>query len=383
MSSTQMHLRVLHLGNPSNIALNIVYALRQLGVDAVLAVDCSDFVTGEPAWEDERFSNISQPSWIQYYRNVKRHRISLGPSSIWFPYYHRLQQLRDLQAWVQEFNLLQAYNYDAALCLSQPHKPFVAFCIGGDLNVTALSPNVIGWLMRQAYLKARLVFYSNINMLESVRKLGLTHAHFMPLPVDTQRYAPQPIERDFKTQLQCDLLLFSPTRHAWKTKGNDKLLRAFAELIKSCNYKVKLILCEWGEDLVRSKALCCELKIQDSVIWLPLMPKRELLHYYSSSDIVLDQFNLGAFGLTALEAMACEKPIVINYREDWARQCYDEEPPVYQAKSPEEIVAALGDLSDHPQKCVELGQQAREWVLRYHSAPVVAKRHLEFYRTII
>lgn len=375
-------MRVLHLGNTNNIGYEIARSLREAGVESTLLVDRADFVTSDPSWEQSELNNHTKPDWIKYYRNTDRHRLKLGRWRVRFPYFHRLQQFVDLAGLAGEYDLLQAYNYDVILCLTQPRKPFIAFCIGGDINVTALSRTPVGWLMRLAYRRARFVFYSNINMIDAVQSLRLRNAHFMPLPVNTEKYVPSN-NQAIKKQLECEFLLFSPTRHAWETKGNDKLIQAFAQLVREYNGKIKLILCSWGEDLARSRALARDLRIQDNIVWRPLMPKRELIEFYHASDIVLDQFNLGAFGLTTLEAMACEKPVVLNCCERFVRECYPEMPPVGHAESTEEILAVLRDLLDDPQKRRELARAARGWVLRYHSASVVAKRHLEFYRRIV
>lgn len=376
-------MRVLHLGNTNNIGYEIARSLREVGVESTLLVDRSDFITSDPSWESpEPVSQTQSPDWIRYYRNTQRHRLSFGSWNIRFPYFHRLQQSVDLACLAGAYDLLQAYNYDVALCLTQPRKPFIAFCIGGDLNVTALSHTLVGWLMRRAYRRARFVFYSNINMIDAVQRLGLRNAHFMPLPVNTEKYVPSN-NSAIREQLGCEFLLFSPTRHAWETKGNNKLLHAFAQLVRESSRKIKLMLCDWGEDLARSHALSRELRIEDNIVWRPLMPKRELIRFYHASDIVLDQFNLGAFGLTTLEAMACGKPVVLNCHEEFVRECYPEMPPVDHAASSEEILAVLRDLLKEPQKREKLGQAARQWILRYHSASVVARRHLEFYRHIV
>jgi|FaiFalDrversion2_1042247.scaffolds.fasta_scaffold07145_1 glycosyltransferase involved in cell wall biosynthesis len=374
-------MRVLHLGNTNNIGYAIARSLREFGVESTLLVDRSDFITSDCSWEDPELK--SKPcDWIKYYRNTQRHRLSIGFLNIPFPYFHRLEQSLDLAHLAREYDILQAYNYDTVLCLSQPRKPFIAFCIGGDLNVTALSSTIAGQLMRMAYRRANFVFYSNINMIESIQKLALHNAYFMPLPIDTTRYRPDP-RPGIKEELDCDILLLSPTRHAWATKGNDKLIRAFAQLVKESPLRIKLVLCAWGEDLTRSRALCYELGVEESIVWRPLMPKPALIKYYNASDIVLDQFNCGAWGLTTLEAMACGKAVVLNYRKEWAEACYTEIPPVCYASSTEEIFELLKDFITHPQRYRDLGKTAREWVIRHHSSNVVARRHLEFYHSII
>lgn len=372
-------MKVLHLGNTNNIGYEIARALREAGVEADLLIDRTDFLTSNPSWEQE---DLGSQSWIRYYRNVDRHKCKVGGVKIQVPYFHRLEQLLDIMSISYKYDILQAYNYDVILCLSQPQKPYIAFCIGGDLNVTAFANSLVGFLLRQAYHRARYVLYSNINMIESVRKLNLKNAYFMPLPINTDRYVPSN-QSDLRRQLGCEVLLFSPTRHDWATKGNDKFITALAKLVHQSPVKIKIILCQWGKDIERSRSLCSQLGLDPYVIWHPLMPKRELIKFYQAADIVIDQFNVGAFGLVTLEAMSCAKPVIVGYNKNFARACYPELPPLQCAGGSEEILHTLRELIENPQHCEELGYKSREWVLKYHGRIQVAQRQLEFYLTML
>lgn len=372
-------MKVLHLGNTNNIGYEIACALREAGVEADLLIDRTDFLTSNPSWEQE---DLGSQSWIRYYRNVDRHRYKVRGVKIKVPYFHRLEQLLDIMSISYKYDILQAYNYDVILCLSQPQKPYIAFCIGGDLNVTAFANSFVGFLLRQAYHRARYVFYSNINMIRSVRKLKLTNALFMPLPINTEKYVPSN-QSSLRKHLGSEVLLFSPTRHDWETKGNEKLLYAFARLIRQFRASIKLVLCQWGKDLDRSRTLCSKLGLEDHIVWQPLMPKGELLRFYQAADIVIDQFNVGAFGLVTLEAMSCGKPVIVNYDLDSARLCYPEMPPLCHAVDSDGIFHTLRELVEDRQRRDELGHKGRTWVLQYHDRMQVARKHLELYQAIL
>lgn len=374
-----MPIRVLHLGNTNNIGYEVACGLREIGVEADLLVDKTDFLTSNPQWEHE---DLDSHDWIRYYRNVDRHAVRIGGLRMRFPYFHRLEQFRDMMDMVRRYDIVQAYNYDVILCLGQFKKPYVAFCIGGDLNITAFKKNLVGLLLRWAYRRARYVLYSNINMIESVKKLKLANALFMPLPINTEKYKPCS-ESALRRELDSEIVLFSPTRHDWEVKGNEKLLHAFAQLVRQSRRSVKLILCSWGRDLDRSRTLCSTLGIEDHILWQPLMPKNELLKFYQAADIIIDQFNLGAFGLVTLEAMSCAKPVILNYDKDFAQACYSEMPPLWYAADSHEIVHGLTELLENQHKRIELGAKSREWVLKYHDRKRVAYKHLQIYRAIL
>jgi len=368
--------RLLHLGNTANIGLHVVTVLRQAGVEASLLADRAAHIASQPSWEDPDLDAGQRPLWIKYFRNTARHRIRLRTLELPFPYFHRFQQVADVFRLAGEHDLLQAGDCDVILCLTQPRTPFVALCIGGDINTAALRNTPVGWLLRQSYRRARLVLYTNINMIPAVERLGLANAHYMPLPVDVGRYAPPPGSAGRSGD---ELILFSPTRHCWPVKGNDKLLVAFAEWLRSSGAPARLVLCEWGTDLDRSRGLVSRLGLRDAVAWHSLMPKGELIQQYLGADIVLDQFNLGAFGLTTLEAMACGRPVILNCSAKLAEACYPEPPPVCHAQTSEDIHGQLRRLED-PGERLHLGCRARQWITQHHSSAVVANRLVELYR---
>ena len=99
------------------------------------------------------------------------------------------------------------------------------------------------------------------------------------------------------------LILFSPTRHDWKEKGNDKMITAFSKFVKVFP-KCMLILVDWGFDVHKSKQLITEAGLSSSssspinyIKWIKPIPKNQLIQYYNIADIVLDQFTLGSMGL--------------------------------------------------------------------------------------
>lgn len=381
-------MKILHLGNTNNIGYLIVKFLRKDGINATLLVDRTDFISYDPRWTEPGQDMHALQEWIMYYRNVTRHKIRVGHWQVPFPYFHRYQQLLDVIQLAKHYDLLQAYNYDVILCLTQLRKPFLAFCVGGDLNVAALSRDWIGALMRLAYRRARFVFYSNINMLDVVCRLKLRNARYMPLPVDLENYTPiSPhalMNLRKKLNLEEEFVCFSPTRHDWQVKGNDKLILAWAKQVGSAKEKsMKLVLCEWGNDLKKSKELVNQLGLTPTVLWLPLMNKSLLRSYYWAADVVLDQFNLGAFGLTTLEAMACGKPVIMNCNLSLASRFYPEPPPICSADSVESIGQWLTMLWKKPNLRQALGDKARQWIEQYHNPAIIVSEHVRVYQKVL
>ena len=228
----------------------------------------------------------------------------------------------------------------------------------------------VGKLMALAYRQADHVLITNPDCQKAAQRLGITSYSFCPHPLDESVYGPadgeSPLRRQLISEHQATSILFAPARQNWDIKGNDKYLRAFAELLRH-KPKALLIVPAWGQEVERSKRLCAQLGAQERTLWLAPLSERWLTKYYQAADLVLDQFNLGVFGLITPKAMACGKPVLTSYEESLHRWCFPEHPPVVRCSSEKESFEAMLRLSHSPQRQAEIGTPARAWVLRHYA----------------
>jgi hypothetical protein len=107
------------------------------------------------------------------------------------------------------------------------------------------------------------------------------------------------------------------------------------------------------------------------------VPNEEVLQLFAKATIVADQFICGAFGYTALEAMALGRPVLCYLREPekvlGAKEC-----PIINA-SPDEIYDRLRWCLANRDRLVEIGLQGRRYVEHYHSLAAVARRLASLY----
>jgi glycosyltransferase involved in cell wall biosynthesis len=167
------------------------------------------------------------------------------------------------------------------------------------------------------------------------------------------------------------LIVFMPSRQDWHWKGSDRLLRGFAAADHAGRHVV-LVCAGWGADLERSQRLIAELGIGDRVRLLDsAMSKARLRRFYRAADVVADQFTVGSYGGSALEAMSCARPVLINIDESRFRGLYHELPPVVNVADPAEIAGALSDLIRDEEERARVGGRARRWVREQHGPPVL------------
>jgi D-inositol-3-phosphate glycosyltransferase len=65
-------------------------------------------------------------------------------------------------------------------------------------------------------------------------------------------------------------------------------------------------------EVKRLKNLAVKLNVRENILFLGSIPQDELVYYYGSSDICVLPSYYESFGLAALEASACGKPVVAS-----------------------------------------------------------------------
>lgn len=97
----------------------------------------------------------------------------------------------------------------------------------------------------------------------------------------------------------------------YSEKGVDVLLKAFA-LVQKAAPNMHLLIVGDGvqKDYLQKQA--AELGIADSCTWMGRLPRNEAMGCLNLMDVVVVPSRFEGFGLTAIEAMACGKPVVAS-----------------------------------------------------------------------
>ncbi|MEK6321365.1 MAG: N-acetyl-alpha-D-glucosaminyl L-malate synthase BshA [Acidobacteriota bacterium] len=82
------------------------------------------------------------------------------------------------------------------------------------------------------------------------------------------------------------------------------------EISSGSQFGVKLVMCGDGPERADAEALATRLGVADSVDFVGKQPQSKVREYLSVADLLLLPSQSESFGLTALEAMACEVPVI-------------------------------------------------------------------------
>jgi hypothetical protein len=160
------------------------------------------------------------------------------------------------------------------------------------------------------------------------------------------------------------------TAEQWerRSKHNDWLIKGFSDF-RAGNPQLKsaLILLDYGSDVQATRDLTAKLGVDQDVIWLPTMSRKEILCLLGACDIGVGEFanDRGLlWGGTGWEVMAVGKPLLqsVNFTNDEFRAAFGHDlPPVLDVKRPEDVTRHLVDLSQNRDKIRAIGQKSKEW----------------------
>lgn len=103
---------------------------------------------------------------------------------------------------------------------------------------------------------------------------------------------------------------------------------------------------------------------------------------YAAADLVIDQLNVGWYGLFSIESMALGKPVIVRLDRDAVaetEEAFGHEVPLINADA-DTLVDIIRGLVREPERLTAIGRASRAYVEGVHSHVAVAERMLEVYR---
>lgn len=389
-------MKVAFYGNVCNNYYTLAKALRQkLNIDAHLYLNNKADIQNRPESDDPQLKD-NYPAWIHL-------------SGKWD--YIPMLSMYD-RTFVKELS-----KYDVVF-LSQfgvTLAPFIKsktifYVTGGDLTQTPFPSKFannfknpverliweyIGYMQRRGIRSCSKIlsqpFFPFANALKELKISNeRVSKSYFPILLDTEVFkfnenAEREIDLYNKALLApFKFIILHPSRinldqskagiHSGQWKGNDNLFKAMAIFVKK--YKIDdaciaLVDRMFSPDIAKARKIISQLGIESNIVWLKPpnpqgFPRKQLMNFYTISDIVADEFATGWFGSVVLEGMACSKPTFCYVDEDVMKQLYPWH-PIVSSKDPEVLSQLIATYYFDKEKKESLGELSRKWVREFHS----------------
>ncbi len=252
-------------------------------------------------------------------------------------------------------------------------------------------------LQKRGLKKTKKCIISNVmehETVESYKKLsitpiGLNIPMVYNLEILEEKDIPEKLKKIITEFKQYEKIVFSHVTHRWDfedsgsinhklyniNRRNDKLIRGFAIYQKNNPKKSLLVLSEYGPDAPKSKALIEELNIQKSVLWLPILGRKELMLLIRHAHICVGELGeAGTWGGSTWEFLAMGKPVINRYKMDEGK--YKEMmgipfPPLINIENENNIADVLLEHDLNLPKYQKIGEESLLWFNHYNGASLI------------
>lgn len=375
------------VGNMANINYTRAVPLRRCGFRAPVYLHPADrFLFGQPEWEDYDggvpFGHDMSvfPDDLPVVADIERPALSdQWPRHIVEGAYPRgslpdLLASPDILSMLPLFErlgrheVLQAAQFQYAAYVSG--TPYVFGQSGGEIWFDPARDDAYGRLQRRALEKAAVILTSNPITLAHMRRYGWAHSLYVPWFLDDEIYAPGPADMrpEWRERTGGDFFVLMSARIDDHWKGSQIALEGFARFAAD-HPGARLVTLRWGAEEASLDERLRALGIADRVLILPCVGKRRLVRLLRSADVLIEQFVLGYYGGSALEALACGTPVVMRLEaEQYAGLLKGDTPPVLQAATAPEVADRLRELAASTALAGDVRERSRDWFLRNHAA---------------
>ena len=282
-------------------------------------------------------------------------------------------------AYHPQFNALK--RYDAALYCQiislapLAGRPWLIAPTGGDVWFDPSRADAYGRIARRALRDAYAVIVSNPITLAHARRYGIANLLYLPFCIDETRYHPgdEPAIRSTwikRSGGEFFVLCTMRLDNLWK--GSDIALDGFAAFARACP-GARLVLTSWGTDETQSRRRLADLGILEKVLVEPLCGKARLARMLRAADAFIEQFVLGYYGASGLEALASGLPVIMRLEgEQYDALVPAGAPPILDAADAAGVMAQLLRLHRDSAFRTIVAEASRTWFMRTHASQACA-----------
>lgn len=311
------------------------------------------------------FTLTPYPGGILTEMGVSVHYSSFGKKKFLYPL--AVDQLWQL---IQDYepDIVHAHyasSYGLLGALSRFH-PFILSVWGSDVfdfpNISFLHKRIFRFNLK----KADVICSTSYIMEKEIKKYTSKNVSVIPFGVDLNAFRPMPVHHVFKP----NAIVIGTIKALEKKYGMEYLIDAFALLKKRlAGYSLNLLIVGKGTLDSELKARVNSLGIEGQTIFTGYIPPIDIPSYHNMLTISVFPSidDSESFGVAAVEAMACEKPVVVSDVGGLPEVIENQVTGlVVPPKNVEKLADAIEILVKNEQLRISLGKEGRKRVERLY-----------------
>jgi L-malate glycosyltransferase len=163
-------------------------------------------------------------------------------------------------------------------------------------------------LVKYVLSQANFIMATSEYMKDTMKQLTGKKIYVTPFGIDLDKFSNRRREREKNNVFRVGIV-----KNLRKIYGIDILINAMKLIIeKYSEQKFELVIVGKGEEEIELKSLSRKLNIEASVLFKGYMSEDEVVAELNELDIAVFPSNSESFGVSAIEAQACEVPVIIS-----------------------------------------------------------------------
>ena len=276
-----------------------------------------------------------------------------------------LSKVSEIKKSIKEYkpDILHAHyasSYGLLGALSGFH-PYVISVWGSDVYDFPNSNKLFRWVLKFNLKKADYVLSTSSVMAKETEKYTSKSIQVTPFGVDTSLFKRNEYADKIQDFVVGNVKALSPKY------GIDVLIKAFKVVVdRNLNLPLKLVIVGDGPNKLEYMNLVSSLKIDDKVEFKGRIPNNQLTDVYNSFSVSVSVSvsNSESFGVVAVEAMACECPVITSDADGFTEVVENGRTGFIVPKRDINATAdAIQKFINNPLLRNEMGRKGRERVL--------------------
>lgn len=242
------------------------------------------------------------------------------------------------------------------------YKPYIISVWGTDIYDFPRNGLLQKMIIKYNFKKADYIFSNSVDMARETNLYTKKKVYITYFGVDMERFKPMPEYRDE------EYFTFGIVKSLEKKYGIKYLIEAFDELYDRCDgvyngKKLRLLIGGSGQDLENLQNQIKILKSKDSIHFLRRVKPEDVAITYNKCDVCVYPSLREGFGVAAIEAEACEVPVIITNVGGHPESVDNKKSGlIVESKSSKELFDAMEYLMKNDEVRLEMGKYAREFV---------------------
>jgi L-malate glycosyltransferase len=271
-----------------------------------------------------------------------------------------------------------ATSYGLVGALSGFH-PFIISSWGTDVMKFPDKNFVAKSILKYNFKNADVLCATSNTIKDYIHKIVKKEVEVIPFGINSNEFKPKQVESMFG---KGDFVLGS-VKPVEPIYNIDVLIDVFAEL-KPKYSRLKLMIVGGGSEESELKKRVHKLGMAEHVVFTGRVPFNEVSNYYNKLDVLINISEYESFGVSVIEAMACEKPVIVTNVGGLKEIVKDDSLGLkVEPRNKEQTVAAVEKLMNDKALYKTIATNSRKYVMENYEWKGNLKAMIEVYHNLI